>query len=314
MSATTELIDQLTRKGLTDPDRLWQYLAEHGGPAKLPHDVNQVAELFVRDGLLTSYQAQQLLAGSEEPLVVARYRFLHPLGEHTYLGQRPDGRRAVLQMRSPQAPRPVTRPHPHLIPILDFDTQNGRFFVIREYVEGRSLQDRLDDEGPFPPVPAARAILDAARGLSHLHVAGLAHGNLEPGHLIEDVTGTVRLLPGIGGSAEDDLLALGQTLADLTGRRVLPPPLQAVVEGMRSAEMVIATLEGWLREVAPPPLVEPKRPSSQGALPLPDLTRQPEVLHEPLPDEPPASQLPLLLLAALTLLTLGSAMLLWWVE
>jgi serine/threonine protein kinase len=312
VSATTELIDQLTRHGLTDPDRLWDYLAQQGGPSRLPADVQQVAELFVQAGLLTAFQAQQLLAGSGEPLVVSRYRVLQTLGKHTYLGQRPDGRRAVLQMRAPQAPRPVTRPHPNLVPILDFETQAGRFFVIREYVVGRSLEERCQSEGPLAPVPAARALLDAARGLSHLHVAGLAHGAIEPSHLIEDQTGTVRLLPGVGGAPEDDLIALGQTLAQLTGARPLPLPLQAVVAGLGSAEAVAATLEGWLREVAPPPLIEPKRPSSQGALPRPDLSQAIDDLNEPLPDEP-ASQLPLLLLSVLALLTLSSAALLWWV-
>ncbi|MFQ3649525.1 MAG: hypothetical protein SNJ75_04275 [Gemmataceae bacterium] len=319
MSAATELIDQLTQQGLTDPERLWNYLAERGGPSKLPNDAKQIADLFVRDGLLTPFQAQQLLEGSGTPLVVGRYRLLEPLGRSSYLAQRTDGRLAVVQLRAPHEPRPLTRPHPQLVAILDHETQDGRLFVIREYVEGRSLQERLQQEGPLAPVPVARAILDAARGLSHLHAAGLAHGAIEPSHLIEDSSGSVRLLPGVGGDPAADRAALGRTMEQLSGAKPLPEALQPILRGeLESAEAIVAWLEAWLAEVAPPPLIEPKRPSSQGALSRPDLSFSRPVLDnlsdlgEPQLQPEPSSGLLLPLLAGLALLALGTAGLLWW--
>lgn len=321
MSTASQLIDLLTRQGLTDPERLWDYLAQHGGPSKLPGDARQVAELLVRDGLLTAYQAQQLLAGADTPLVVGPYRLLEPLSPKTFLAERLDGRRAVVQVRGLHEPRPVTRPHRNLVAILDHEIQGDRYGVIREYIQGRSLQERLEREGPLAPVPAARAILDAARGLSHLHAAGLAHGAVELNHLIEDEVGTVRLLPGAGGDRQADLLALSHCLQRLTASTSLPQALQRVLDNPpESAEAFVALLEAWLAEVAPPPLIEPKHPSSQVAVPRPNLFGSRPDWNDPdldgwqtIPSETPtASRWLLPLLAGLAVVALGMAGLLWW--
>jgi hypothetical protein len=314
VSATRELIDQLTRDGLTDPERLWEYLAEQGGLGKLPADAAETAEMLVRDGLLTAYQAEQLLTGTGKPLVVAGYRLLEPLGERTYFGERSNGQRAVIQIGRGDAARPITRPHANLVPIVDYERSDGQLFVLREYIPGRSLEERIEEEGALAPVPAARALLDVARGLSHLHAAGLGHGRVQADQCIEDERGCTRLLPGVGGNPESDLAEFGELLAWVTGGQPLPTALQAVAKGMGSAEQVIATLEGWLREVAPPPLVEPKRSSSQAMLRRPELDGTEEPSDDLLAEERSLGKMePSTAIASvIAMLAFVAAAVLWW--
>ncbi|MGL4554243.1 MAG: hypothetical protein ACRC33_24020 [Gemmataceae bacterium] len=307
MRATDALIDELTRHGLADADRLWQYLAELGGPGKLPADRADAAALLVRDGLLTPFQADRLLAGEAASLVVSRFRLQSPLGGRAFLAQRPDGRRAAIKVLPAGSPRPAARPHPNLIQVLDYEEHDGRLFVIMEYAGGPSLHERLERDGPLPPVPAARAALDAARALAHLHAAGRGHGAVHPAHLIQGDDSVTRLLPGVGGDPAEDLAALGRTLRTLLGGGPAPGPLAAVIDGVPSAQVAIALLEPWLAEVAPPPMVVPKRPSSQGTLPRPDLD-EPFIPGE---EQEPPSRVPLVL-AAVAAAALGLAGLLWW--
>lgn len=315
MSATRELLDQVTRRGLTDPDRLWDYLAEHGGLGKLPPDAAQTAELLVRDGLLTPYQAEQLLTGSDQPLVIGRYRLLARLGERTFLGERSNGQRAALYLCPGDAPRPVTRPHPNLVPILDHESAQGQVCVIREYIEGESLAEKMHRHGPLAPVPAARAVLDVARGLSHLHVAGIGHGRVQLDQCIEEVTGKVRLLPGGGGDPETDRTQLATLLATLSGNQALPGMLQDIVSEQPSAEAVTARLEAWLGEVAPPPLIDPKGPSSQGLLRRPELHPAEEEADDLLAEEsPPTIETTTLVAGLIAALALAAAVLLWWMH
>jgi hypothetical protein len=303
---TGELIDILTRHGLADADRLWDYLAARGGPGKLPPDPADAAVLFVRDGLLTAFQAERLLAGEAASLVVSRYRLVEALGGRAFLGQRPDGRLVAVKILPAGSPRPVTRPHPNLVPVIDYEERDGQLFVLMEHASGRSLQQALHRDGPLAPVPAARAILDAARALASLHAGGRGHGAVHPAHLIQGDDGATRLLPGPGGEPAADLAALGQTLRALLGGGSAPGPLTATIDGLPSAQKAIDVLEPWLAEVAPPPMVVPRRTTGQGV----ELRPPPE---EPLipPQEPAPSRLPLVLVAV-AVAALGLAGLLWW--
>jgi serine/threonine-protein kinase len=66
-------------------------------------------------------------------------------------------------------------------------------FSVREYVEGRSLRQLLEERRP-PFALALSIAIQMARGLGALHSHGVVHRNLNPGHAILDPNGTLKLV------------------------------------------------------------------------------------------------------------------------
>jgi eukaryotic-like serine/threonine-protein kinase len=62
-------------------------------------------------------------------------------------------------------------------------------YIITEYVEGRSLEDIVENDGPLPP-QRLRALADGvARALAAIHHAGLIHRDLKPANVLLSPTG-----------------------------------------------------------------------------------------------------------------------------
>ncbi len=69
-STTDDFIALVAKSDLLASDRLEDFLARRRGDDSLPHDNLKLAQLFVQDGLLTKYQAEQLLAGRWRNFVI----------------------------------------------------------------------------------------------------------------------------------------------------------------------------------------------------------------------------------------------------
>jgi tetratricopeptide (TPR) repeat protein/predicted Ser/Thr protein kinase len=109
-------------------------------------------------------------------------------------------RRLVLEARA------LTRlRHENVVSIVDAGEDRGRAFIALELVRGRSLQERLDREGPLPPREAARVVHAVARGLAHAHREGVLHRDLKPANvLLPDDGGAPRLADfGLAGFTFD---------------------------------------------------------------------------------------------------------------
>jgi eukaryotic-like serine/threonine-protein kinase len=93
--------------------------------------------------------------------------------------------------------------HPNVVTVFDVGETDGQPFIVTEYVEGRTLADRLREEGPLPANEVERLAQQICAGLEHAHEHGLVHRDLKPGNLIERVDGTVKIADfGIARAAE----------------------------------------------------------------------------------------------------------------
>src|SRR4028118_216568 len=52
--------------------------------------------------------------------------------------------------------------HPNIVSVYDWGEEDGTYFIVMEYVEGRSLAQIIRDEGPLHPDRAAAATADTA--------------------------------------------------------------------------------------------------------------------------------------------------------
>src|SRR5262245_39120421 len=76
--------------------------------------------------------------------------------------------------------------HKHLVPITDAGEVDGRPYLAVAYVEGRTLEDRLADDGPMPLEEIVRLVAHVASGLDALHAAGIVHRDVKPSNVIID--------------------------------------------------------------------------------------------------------------------------------
>ncbi|MCG8651223.1 MAG: serine/threonine protein kinase, partial [Pirellulales bacterium] len=82
--------------------------------------------------------------------------------------------------------------HPNVIPIHRVSNDAQRPYLVMAYVRGRSLQRRLDQEGPLETEEILRIGIQIAAGLSAAHAQGLVHRDIKPANILLD-EGTERV-------------------------------------------------------------------------------------------------------------------------
>lgn len=175
-------------------------------------DLKQLARALIKEGLLTVWQARQLLAGVSG-LRLGKYKLLDEMGrseigrvylaEHTQLV-----RRAALKLlarelsESPQTLQEFLKEaraisvldHPHVVHTLDVASEGDRYYVVFEFVEGKDLIHSLPDEGGVDVARAVEWLRQAADGLAHAHENGVVHGDLKPANLMVDRQQQLKIL------------------------------------------------------------------------------------------------------------------------
>jgi tRNA A-37 threonylcarbamoyl transferase component Bud32 len=85
--------------------------------------------------------------------------------------------------------------HPNLVDVFNFgELPDGRSYFVMEWLQGRTLADILDNDGPLPLGAAARALCEICDGLHAAHGAGVVHRDLKPQNVFFVEGGKVKLL------------------------------------------------------------------------------------------------------------------------
>ncbi len=74
---------------------------------------------------------------------------------------------------------------PHAVKILDFGvTPLGDYYMVLEYLDGRTVQRELEIDGPFAPARVAHIARHALHALGTAHAQGLIHRDVKPDNLL----------------------------------------------------------------------------------------------------------------------------------
>jgi eukaryotic-like serine/threonine-protein kinase len=202
------------KSGLLERETVQSFQENWSRSGAQPHSPKEVADVFIKEGVLTHFQAEKLIAGRWRGFLIKnKYRLLDRLGaggmgavylcEHIHMG-----RKVALKILPPQqAEDPASRErfrreaiavakldHPNIVRAHDVDQDDKLYFIVLEFVDGCNLHDFIRRNGTLSPLRAAHYIRQAALGLQHAHEAGLVHRDIKPGNLLVDRQGVVKIL------------------------------------------------------------------------------------------------------------------------
>jgi hypothetical protein len=95
--------------------------------------------------------------------------------------------------------------HDHVVTVHGVDATDGLPYLVMQYVDGESLQARLDRTGPLVVKEVVRFGLQTATGLAAAHAQGLIHRDIKPANLLlENGLARVKITDfGLASMADD---------------------------------------------------------------------------------------------------------------
>ena len=111
--------------------------------------------------------------------------------------------------------------HPNIVGIFDWGQEQGTYYIVMEYVVGRSMADVLRSTGPLSPDRAAEIAADVAEALGSAHSAGLVHRDVKLGNVIVSDDGQVKvadfgIATALSRRTGDNLTQIGSVMGTAT--------------------------------------------------------------------------------------------------
>ncbi len=182
-------------------------------PADLPDPPDKAAGELVRRKLLTTFQARMILAGRTRGFKLGDYVIRDQIGQGgmgtVYLAVHSTlGRKAAVKVLPPsiagdqlsrqrflrEARTAAALDHPNVVKLYDVARDEDVWYLVMEFVDGKTLEQLVKAGGPMPYTQAAQYVAQAASGLQHAHEKGFIHRDIKPGNLILTPEGGVKIL------------------------------------------------------------------------------------------------------------------------
>jgi serine/threonine protein kinase len=104
--------------------------------------------------------------------------------------------------------------HPHIVGVIDAGEDEGRPYIVFEYVEGETLKDRIRRLGRLPIPEAVAYAIEIARALGAAHARHIVHRDVKPQNVLLDQEGSAKVTDfGIARTLDEEgLTADGRVL------------------------------------------------------------------------------------------------------
>jgi eukaryotic-like serine/threonine-protein kinase len=184
-----------------------------------------IAAQLLEMGVLTRYQADQILAGRTKfklgPYIVTDWIGQGGMGQvykavHEIMGRECAVKVLPMHKATPDSINNFHREirtqaqldHTNLVRAFDAGHDGNVHYLVTEYVPGTDLRRLVRTQGELSIQHAASIILQAAQGLEHAHSRGLIHRDVKPGNILVTPQGIAKVsdlgLAGFMDHQEDD--------------------------------------------------------------------------------------------------------------
>jgi predicted Ser/Thr protein kinase len=159
----------------------------------------ELEELVGSGGMSSVYRAHDRLLERTVALKILHEQFTR---DDAYVERFRREARAVAQLA-----------HPNIVTVIDRGEQDGRQFIVFEYVDGMNLKELMVQDGPVSPREAIELALQVARGLSFAHENGLVHRDVKPQNVLLDADGRAKVTDfGIAHAVDVDGMTITGTV------------------------------------------------------------------------------------------------------
>jgi serine/threonine-protein kinase len=155
------------------------------------------------------------------------------------LAQKPD----IVQRFEREARAAARLVSPNVVRVIDVDTSDdGRPYIVMEFLEGRDLEEEIRHRAPMPVGDAVAYILEAASAVSLAHRSGIVHRDIKPANIfIANERQKVVKVLDFGISKVDSPTEISAT----STQTMLGTPLYMSPEQVRSARDVDGRTDIW---------------------------------------------------------------------
>src|SRR6266511_5035584 len=124
--------------------------------------------------------------------------------------------------------------HPNIVAVYDTGSEGDIWFIVMEYIAGRTLRDVIKAEGPAHPARAAEICADVASALAGAHARGVIHRDVKPGNVMLTADGKVKVMD-FGIARASAVPSITQTAAVVgTVQYIAPEQAQGLEADARS--------------------------------------------------------------------------------
>ncbi len=112
--------------------------------------------------------------------------------------------------------------HPNIITLFDFGHAEEGYFITTEFVDGKTLRERLRESASLSAREAIEIVLQICAALAAAHVAGVIHRDIKPENVMLRRDGIVKVLDfGLAKMSEDQTLNPNTSASSLTNPGVV---------------------------------------------------------------------------------------------
>lgn len=137
---------------------------------KILHNRYKILRPVGVGGMAEVYLAQDMLLDREVAVKILRAQF--------------NNDKSQLEQFRREAQSAARLIHPSIVNIFDVCEENSLYFIVMEYVDGRTLKSILEEQGPLKPFWAVHIACELAAALQHAHNRNIIHCDIKPHNVL----------------------------------------------------------------------------------------------------------------------------------
>lgn len=139
----------------------------------------EIEELVGHGGMSSVYKAHDTLLERHVALKVLHDQYS---GDDDFVERFKREARSVAQLQ-----------HPNIVTVIDRGEEDGRQYIVFEYIDGENLKERVTRAGRLDVREALEIALEVARGLAFAHESGLVHRDVKPQNVLLNGDGRAKV-------------------------------------------------------------------------------------------------------------------------